>query len=99
LSKTKKDIAKEISKSLGINTLESKIFLDSFVNCIKENVKNKKVKILHFGTFEIHSSPQRVGRNPKTLKSYIITKRNKVKFRAHNKAKEILNWKVIGIFF
>ena len=72
MNKTKKDIANEITKDIDITNKNAKFFLDSFLNLIKINLKKKQVKLSNFGTFELYLSPKRIGRNPKTLKSYII---------------------------
>ena len=88
---TKKDISNKISKELKITNIESESILDSFINLIKKNIKTKNIKISNFGSFYITQTPQRIGRNPKTKKSYIIAARKRVKFRTSSKTKKILN--------
>ena len=88
---TKIKIIKKISSSIGINRKISSNFLNEFLFIIKENVKHSNVKIGGFGTFYIHKTPKRIGRNPKTKESYIIYPSEKVNFKASIKVKEDLN--------
>lgn len=87
----KKTIAKEISKKLKISNSVSLKILNVFIKNIIQQSKKNDVKIKSFGTFKIHSSPKRLGRNPKTKESYIITKRKKLILVTSNKVKNFLN--------
>ena len=69
---------------------DSKAILNSFINIIKKN-KLKKIKISNFGTFYFHTTPQRLGRNPKTKEEFIIPKRQKLILKASNAVKNKLN--------
>ncbi len=53
--------------------------------------KLQKIKLTNFGTFQIHQSPQRVGRNPKTKHEFIIPKRKKLTFKPSSSVKKDLN--------
>ena len=88
---TKASISKFLSEEMGITLLESKKFINSFLDCILDNSFKKRIKLNGFGTFFIHRSPQRIGRNPKTKESYIIGARKKLNFKASNKTREIIN--------
>ena len=90
MSLGKKDIVNNISSETLLSKSISKALLESFLNIAKTN-KSKKVKISNFGTFYSHYSPQRIGRNPKTKQEYIITKRNKLKFKASSSLKNTIN--------
>ena len=91
MSINKKNIAKEITKNAEINFADSQKILDALINFIKYNSKKQSVKIQNFGTFFYKLTSQRIGRNPKTKESYIISPRVKVNFRASRKAQEVLN--------
>ncbi|MAU56841.1 MAG: hypothetical protein CML84_01780 [Rhodobiaceae bacterium] len=91
LNKTKKNIVDNITKDIDITNKNANFFLDSFLDLIKTNLKEKQVKLSKFGSFELYVSPKRIGRNPKTLKSYIINKHKKVRFRAHAPTKGEIN--------
>lgn len=96
----KKSISKKISSDVSISQLEALNFINSFIELIKKSSKRKDVKISGFGTFFMHESPRRVGRNPKTKESYIIKPRNKLNFKGSNIIKKILNpWKSYYFFY
>ncbi len=88
---TKLFISRRISKKLNISINESKLLLDHFLNIIKTESKFKKIKLSGFGTFYTHTAPNRLGRNPKTLESYIIKSIKKLNYKASIKTKETLN--------
>ena len=43
------------------------LFEDFFSIILEELIKNKKVKIPKFGTFQLRYKKSRIGRNPKTM--------------------------------
>ena len=88
---TKSSISKNLKNKLDINLTNSNVFLDKFLTIIKNESKSKKIKISGFGTFFLHTTPKRIGRNPKTLESYIINPTKKLIFKASSKVREILN--------
>ncbi len=88
---TKLSISRNIANELGIPLKDSKLFLDNFLLILKKESKVKKVKLSGFGTFYKHITPNRIGRNPKTLESYIIKPAKKLIFKASVKTKETLN--------
>ena len=87
----KSSISRNISNELGITMKDSKLLLDKFLLILKKESKLKKVKLSAFGTFSMHITSNRIGRNPKTLESYIIKPTKKLIFKASVKTKEILN--------
>ena len=89
---TKSSISRNISNELGITLKDSKLLLDKFLLILKKESKFKKVKLSAFGTFSKHITPKRIGRNPKTLESYIINPTKKLIFKPSVKIKETLNW-------
>ncbi len=88
---TKKEIALSLNKNLNFSYKNSLRFIDSFINLVKSNSKNRQIKIHDFGTFYLHKSPKRVGRNPKTKESYIIPPRSKLAFKASKKIRDFIN--------
>lgn len=89
---TKKKITKILTEKLNLSFDNSSDILETFLFLIKFNSKNQTVKINGFGTFGTKKTTQRIGRNPKTKESYIISSFKKPVFKASNKIKEILNW-------
>ena len=86
----KKDIVKNISSKALITSKTSSLVLEAFLNFVKQN-KRHKIKISKFGTFYLHKSPARVGRNPKTKEEFKILASSKLTLKASNKVKSSLN--------
>ena len=82
----KKDIVKNISSKALFTSKTSNLFLNTFLDLIKQN-KRKKIKISKFGTYYLHKSPARIGRNPKTKEEAVIDARRVVVFRASKELK------------
>ena len=57
----------------------------------KKCLKYKKVKIAKFGTFSLRKKNQRIGRNPKTKETVVISERNVVLFKPSKEFKEYIN--------
>ena len=64
---------------------------DIFEIILKNIINNKKVKIAKFGTFLLRKKKQRIGRNPKTKESKIISERNVIIFKASKEFKKYIN--------
>jgi|TARA_X000000950_G_C13915806_1_gene660957 DNA-binding protein HU-beta len=86
----KKDIVKNISSKALFSSKTSSLVLEAFLSFIKQN-KSHKIKISKFGTYYLHKSPARIGRNPKTKEEFKIPASKKLVFKASNKIKSILN--------
>ena len=86
----KKDIVKNISSKAFITSKSSSLVLEAFLSFIKQN-KRHKIKVSKFGTYYLHKSPPRIGRNPKTKEEFKILASEKLAFKASNKVKSILN--------
>ena len=86
----KKDIIKNISSKAHLSSKTSSLVLEAFLSFIKSN-KRKQIKISKFGTYYLHKSAPRIGRNPKTKEEYEIQPFKKLSFKASNKIKAILN--------
>ncbi len=69
-----------------------KIF-DIFIESISQNLLDKNsLEIRSFGTFFVKEiKEKKQARNPKTGEIIYIPKRNKIRFRASKKLKEIIN--------
>ena len=88
---SKKALLKIASKDIGITANDSKAIFESFLFIIKNESKSKTIKLSGFGVFKMHQTPKRLGRNPKTKKTYIINPIKKINFKASNKLKRKLN--------
>ena len=89
---TKKDLINSIYLQIGYSKKISENLLEDFFDIIFNNLKkNKKVKISKFGTFVIRQKNSRIGRNPKTKESKIISERNVILFRPSKELKKKIN--------
>jgi len=89
---TKKDIINSIYMQIGYSKKISENLLEDFLNTLIDNlINNKKVKISNFGTFSLRKKNKRIGRNPKTKESKIITDRNVVIFKPSKQFKRYIN--------
>lgn len=82
---------KSTNPNIGIKDLEK--ILDIFFNQISDSLINKKtVEIRSLGTFFVKEiKEKKQARNPKTGEVLYIPKRNKIRFRASKRLKEIIN--------
>tara|TARA_A100000164_G_C21824951_1_gene732349 strand:- start:783 stop:1082 length:300 start_codon:yes stop_codon:yes gene_type:complete len=91
---TKKDLVNSVYMRLGFSKQISENLIEDFLITIVENIKNeKKLKLSKFGTFVIRRKKSRVGRNPKTKETKIISSRDVVLFKASKEFKEFINLK------
>ena len=88
----KKNIIKNVTKNSLISNNDASDVFESLLKIIKSKSKSKSVKISSFGTFSFKKTSKRVGRNPKTLDSYIIPKISKLNFKPSEKIKRKINW-------
>ena len=89
---TKKDIINSVYMQIGYSKKISENLIDDLFEIILENlIKYKKVKIAKFGTFILKKKKERIGRNPKTKESKIISERYVVLFKVSNEFKKYIN--------
>ena len=89
---TKKDLVNQIYMQLGFSKQISENLINDFLSTITLNIKNeKKLKLSKFGTFTVRSKKTRIGRNPKTKETKIISSRNVVLFKPSKEFKEFIN--------
>ena len=92
---TKKDLVNSIYMQLGFSKQISENLLEDFLSTIIYNIKKeKKLKLSKFGTFTIIKKKSRIGRNPKTKESKIISSRNVVLFKPSKEFKDFVNLRV-----
>ena len=90
MSVTRKDLAKNISKKLGLSQKDSLFFVQEFFKVLAD-YKSTNININKFGTFLYKKTPKRVGRNPKTLQEYKIRPRQKLTFKPSEEVKQNIN--------
>ena len=94
---TKRDLVNLVYMQLGFSKQISENLIEDFLSTIVTNIKNeKKLKLSKFGTFSIRQKKSRVGRNPKTKETKVISSRDVVLFKPSKEFKEFVNLKDNG---
>ena len=94
---TKKDLVNLVYMQLGFSKQISENLIEDFLSTIVINIKSeKKLKLSKFGTFSVRQKKSRVGRNPKTKESKVISSREVVLFKPSKEFKEFINKKENG---
>ena len=94
---TKKDLVNLVYMQLGFSKQISENLIEDFLSTIVSNIKEqKKLKLSKFGTFSIRQKKSRIGRNPKTKETKVISSREVVLFKPSKEFKEFVNLKDNG---
>ena len=87
----KLELVKNMAEKSGLTIKQSEIALDSFVETIKESLKNgEQVKLAGFGNFKIKERAAREGRNPSTGEPISIPAKTVPVFEISKTLKNIL---------
>ena len=94
---TKKDLVNLVYMQLGFSKQISENLIEDFLGTIVIDIKSEKqLKLSKFGTFSIRQKKSRIGRNPKTKESKVISSREVVLFKPSKEFKEFINMKENG---
>jgi len=94
---TKKDLVNLVYMQLGFSKQISENLIEDFLSTIVSNIKQeKKLKLSKFGTFTIRQKKSRIGRNPKTKETKMISSRDVVLFKPSKEFKDFVNLKDNG---
>ena len=88
----KSQLIDKIAKDAGLSKKDAEAALKATLGAIEGAlVKNDKVVLVGFGTFEVQKRPARTGRNPRTGKSMKIKASKAPKFKAGKALKDSVN--------
>ena len=94
---TKKDLVILVYMQLGFSKQISENLIEDFLSTIVSNIEQeKKLKLSKFGTFTIRQKKSRIGRNPKTKETKMISSRDVVLFKPSKEFKDFVNLKDNG---
>ena len=94
---TKKDLVNLVYMQLGFSKQISENLIEDFLETILKNIiSEKKLKLSKFGTFSIRQKKSRIGRNPKTKESKVISSREVVLFKPSKEFKKFINMRENG---
>ena len=81
----KKDLIENLHQQTGFSLNYSKKIINDLINIVITNISKGDFIIKNIGTFKIINKKERVGRNPKTGKEYIISSRKAISFKVSKK--------------
>ncbi len=91
---TKKNLVNSVYMQLGFSKQISENLIEDLFLTIVSNIQTeKKLKLSKFGTFSLRKKKSRIGRNPKTKETKIISSRDVVLFKPSKEFKELINIK------
>ena len=94
---TKRDLVNIVYMQIGFSKQISENLIEDFLSTIVSNIKReKKLKLSKFGTFSIRQKKSRIGRNPKTKETKMISSRDVVLFKPSKEFKDFVNLKDNG---
>ena len=89
---TKKDLVNLVYMQLGFSKQISENLIEDFLSTIVSDIKEeKKLKLSKFGTFAIRQKKSRIGRNPKTKETKVISSRDVVLFKPSKEFRKYIN--------
>lgn len=88
---TKDTISREITKEIGYSKNYSIRLLNILLECMVKQVSKSDLNFKNFGVFKKVFKNERIGRNPRTRKEYIIKSRKVLKFVPSKKLIDYIN--------
>ena len=89
---TRADLAEAVYESVGLSRTESAELVERFLDIIGDAlVAGENVKLSSFGSFQVRSKNERIGRNPKTGEEVPILPRQVLVFKPSNVLKSKIN--------
>jgi integration host factor subunit alpha len=89
---TRADLAEAVYEAVGLSRTESAQLVERFLALIGDAlVTGQNVKLSSFGSFQVRSKNQRIGRNPKTGEEVPILPRQVLVFKPSNVLKSKIN--------
>lgn len=94
---TRVDLAEAVYQSVGLSRTESAELVERVLSLIADTlVSGENVKLSSFGSFQVRSKKERIGRNPKTGEEVPILPRRVLVFKTSNVLKDKINKSMVG---
>ena len=87
----KKDLVNNLSLKTGFSLNYSKKIIDDFIEILIQNIKSGQLILKNIGSFKVIYKNERIGRNPKTKKKFLISSRKTISFIPSKKISDNLN--------
>jgi integration host factor subunit alpha len=89
---TRADLSEAVYQAVGLSRTESAELVERVLDLISDSlVAGDNVKLSSFGSFQVRSKNQRIGRNPKTGEEVPILPRQVLVFKPSNVLKSKIN--------
>lgn len=89
---TRADLAEAVYEAVGLSRTESAELVERVLDLVAEAlVAGQNVKLSSFGSFQVRSKNERIGRNPKTGEEVPILPRQVLVFKPSNVLKSKIN--------
>ncbi len=88
---TKIQIIQNLRKKSGFSINLSKKLINDLIDVLILNIVNNKLSLKNIGSFKLLNKKERIGRNPKTKKEFVINSRKSLSFIASKKLLSFLN--------
>jgi integration host factor subunit alpha len=89
---TRKELAKAINEKMGFSQRSAEGIVKTVFDAMKEELlAGNDVKLVNFGSLTVRKKENRVGRNPRTGETIVISKRKMVSFKASRGLREQIN--------
>ena len=86
---TRADLVEAVYRKVGLSRTESSDLVEEVIEEIRlAAIKGENIKLSSFGTFQVRSKNERIGRNPKTGEEVPITPRRVMVFKPSNILKQ-----------
>lgn len=95
---TRAQLAEAVYQEVGLSRNDSAQLVDVILEEISQAlIRDEMVKLSSFGSFQVRSKGQRIGRNPKTGEEVPILPRRVLVFRASHVLKDKINRALTGV--
>lgn len=95
---TRAQLAEAVYQEVGLSRNDSAQLVDVILEEVSQAlIKDEMVKLSSFGSFQVRSKGERVGRNPKTGEEVPIKPRRVLVFRASHVLKDKINRALSGV--
>ncbi len=84
-------LIRSLSEKKGYPINFSKKIIDDLIKILINQIKAGQLNLKNLGSFELVQKNERIGRNPKTKKEFIISSRKSIRFIASKKIIDDLN--------
>ncbi len=91
ISLKKKDLINILNNKTGLSKNLSKKIIEDLINILILAIKNKDLNLKNIGKFNKIYKKERMGRNPKTNETFIISSRFSVRFTPSRKLLSSIN--------